>query len=517
MKRINKWLVSLLAVVLVSCTDDFQEINQDERFPTVVDPAYILSGIQIDAMERYVYTSDLFNNQTGGIVQYFVKHLYTNENVYNFRGSMFDAYWGRHYNALARIREAAEMVETPPYHLTDEGTKINQKAIFEILEVWTWTQITDQFGDVPYTDALTGLDGLQPSYTPQSEIYPDLINRLSNAMADINGSGSNGSFGDSDLFLNGDASAWARFANSLKLRLGMRIIDANPTLGGSTVSEALDDPLISSYEESVQFSFGKTTNRSPLRRTNDGGSAGWEDVVACKTFTDIVNDRNDPRRSSMLYDWSYEPYSGYPVTDVAYPNLESTEGGGRWGWAYLGWNFRSYDRDESDGVWPHNVMDFAEVSFLLAEAVERGFASPVGQTAEEHYIDGVTSSMRYHTYYGDGWQTITDVDIAAYLAQPNVAYSNAASGTTWQEKIGIQKYIAFYPYGSEAFSEQRRLDFPVLTPPTKGGVQMPASEIPTRLPYPNNEVLLNSDNTAVAIDRIGGENSMTVKVWWDVN
>ena len=199
----------------------------------MVDPAYILSGIQIDAMERYVYTSDLFNNQTGGIVQYFVKHLYTNENVYNFRGSMFDAYWGRHYNALARIREAAEMVETPPYHLTDEGTKTNQKAIFEILEVWTWTQITDQFGDVPYTDALTGLDGLQPSYTPQSEIYPDLINRLSNAMADINGSGSNGSFGDSDLFLN---RAMLRHGpvlqTHLSLRLGMRIIDANPTLGG---------------------------------------------------------------------------------------------------------------------------------------------------------------------------------------------------------------------------------------------------------------------------------------------
>lgn len=497
MKKINKWLAVYLTVFMAACTGDFEEINTNTKNPTVVDPAYILTGIQGSLMNQYVFSSNLFANETGSLAQYFVKHLYTNENVYNFRGAMFNTYWNTYYNQMLRMREAVKMIETPPYNLTDEAIKTNQKAILEILEIWTWTQLTDQYGDIPYSEALQGGDEFQPAYDSQENIYTDLLSRIDATIQSIDTGAT--SFGASDVMMDGDVSAWITFANSLKLRMGMRIIDANPTLGTQAVSDAIADGVISSNAENVTYEFLDETFRSPLRR-NDG-EAAWDDVVICKTFTDIVNDRNDPRRGYQMYAWgpATEPFRGYPITDDNYVRL----GEGRWDWAFLGYAFRYWDEYE-DQQWQYVVIDFAEISFLMAEAVERGI---VAGDAETYYNQAITASMEY-------WG-VDAASTASYLAQANVAYATA--GSTWQEKIGTQKYIAHFPYGSEGFSEARRLDYPELVAPTKAGTQFPADQIATRFQYPNDEVLLNSSNTAAAINDIGGENSLTVKVWWDVN
>lgn len=497
MKNLNKWSAALMIIIMASCTGDFEDINTNQKNPTVVDPAYILTGVEGSLVNQYVFSSDLFANETGSLAQYFVKHLYTNENVYNFRGAMFNAYWNTYYNQMIRMREAVKMIETPPYNLTDEAVKANQKAVFEILEIWTWTQITDQFGDIPYSEALQGNEAFQPAYDTQEDIYADLLERIDAAVQSIDETAS--SFGAADVILGGDMSGWVRFANSLKLRMGMRIIDANNSLGTTAVSEAIADGVINSNAENITYQFLDETFRSPLRR-NDG-EAAWDDVVICKTYTDIVNDLNDPRRGYQMYGWgpAEEPFRGYPITDDNYVRL----GSGRYDWAFLGYAFRYWDEYE-DEQWSYILMDYAEISFLMAEAVERNI---VTGSAETYYNQAITASMEY-------W----GVDAAAtanYLAQTEVAYATA--GSTWQEKIGTQKYIAHFPYGSEGFAEARRLDYPQLVAPIKGGAQLPDSEIPSRLKYPDDEVLLNSANTAAAIDRIGGENSLTVQVWWDVN
>lgn len=491
MKIFNKWLVALMVISTVSCTGDFDEINTNDQNPTVVDPGFILTGVEGSIMNRYVFTSDLFANETGSLAQYFVKHFYTNENVYNFRGSMFNAYWNTYYNQMLRMREAAKMIETPPYSLDDEAVKTNRKAVLEILEIWTWTQITDQFGDVPYTNALQGGENFQPTYDTQEAIYTDLIARISSVVTTIDNSA--GSFGNSDVIFNGDMDAWERFANSLKLRMGMRVIDANSTLGTTAVQEAAAANLISSNAQNVTYEFQNETFRSPLRR-NDG-EAAWDDVVIAQTYTDVVNAVEDPRRGFQMYDWGPGgTFRGFPISDKSWADLDQS----KWSYSYLGWAFRYWD-ERADTQWPYVMMDYAEVSFLLAEAAERGV---ITGSADAYYTQGITASMEY-------WD-VDPADVATYLARPDIVYSSA----NWKERIGTQKYIAHFPYGSEAFSEARRLDFPVLVQPLNGTQTL---DLANRMLYPNDEVLLNSENTAAAISRLENGNTLTGKVWWDVN
>ncbi|MGB0525300.1 MAG: SusD/RagB family nutrient-binding outer membrane lipoprotein [Flammeovirgaceae bacterium] len=496
MKNLYSYL--FIALLLVSCTNDFEELNTDVKRPDSVDPSFILTGIESSLMNQYVFTSNLFQNETGTMAQYFVKHQYTNENIYNFRGSMFDSYWSIPYTQIFRLRQTADIVENEsPYNLVDQAVINNRLAILKILEVWTFTQITDAFGDIPYFDAVAGGENLTPTYDQQEVIYPELLLTLAQAV-DLIDEGAD-AFGTADVILNSDMSGWKRFAASLQLRLGMRIMDANPTLGTSTINEAFANGVIRSNDENITFMFPKDTHQSPLRRNN--GEASWDDVVICKTYTDIVNDRNDPRRRHQMYAWgpASEPYRGYPMTDQSFIQL----GEGRWDWAFLGWNFR-YADERGDG-WPHVLIDFAEINFLKAEAVERGIlAGDAGQL----YHDGIRASLEY-------WGA-TEIEITTYLAEANVAY-DLQVGKTWQEKIGIQKYIAAFPQSAQAWAELRRLNFPKLVAPIKEGQPLPEADIPVRMPYPNNEVILNATNTAAAINAIGGANSMNVKVWWDID
>jgi hypothetical protein len=146
------------------------------------------------------------------------------------------------------------------------------------------------------------------------------------------------------------------------------------------------------------------------------------------------------------------------------------------------------------------LLDYSEVEFLLAEAVERGF---IAGSAADHYNKAVTASI---TYWGG-----TAAEAAAYLAQPKVAYATAAP--TWKEKIGFQKWIALYNRGWESWVEWRRLDYPKLSPPSGGNV--PAGlAIPVRMIYPIVEQTLNGANREAAASAIGGDLAST-KLWWD--
>jgi hypothetical protein len=145
-------------------------------------------------------------------------------------------------------------------------------------------------------------------------------------------------------------------------------------------------------------------------------------------------------------------------------------------------------------------MDYSEVEFLLAEAVERGIA--VGGTAATHYTNAVTASLNY-------WN-VSSTNIAAYLAQPTVAYATATG--TWKQKIGEQAYLSLYNRGFEAWTSYRRLDFPVLTAPADAVI----SVVPKRYTYPAAEQTLNATNNAAAAAAIGGD-AMTTKIFWDIN
>jgi hypothetical protein len=144
-------------------------------------------------------------------------------------------------------------------------------------------------------------------------------------------------------------------------------------------------------------------------------------------------------------------------------------------------------------------MDYAEVEFYLAEAAERGFV--VGGTAAEHYEAAIRASI---SYWGG-----TGSSADAFLADPDIAFATA-SGTNLQ-KIARQRYIAMFNRGLEAWTEYRRLDYPVFNaPPVANG------DFPIRYTYPNSEQTANGENDSAAASAIGGD-VVTNKVFWDIN
>ncbi|MCF3111865.1 SusD/RagB family nutrient-binding outer membrane lipoprotein [Niabella sp. CC-SYL272] len=146
---------------------------------------------------------------------------------------------------------------------------------------------------------------------------------------------------------------------------------------------------------------------------------------------------------------------------------------------------------------PVDFLDYAELEFLRAEAVERGFN--VGGTAAEHYANAIKSSI---VYWGG-----TNAEADLYLANPQVAYATATGG--WKQKIGFQKWIALYNRPYDGWLEVRRLDFPKLTLPVNA-----FSGFPNRFRYPSNEQLVNKANYTSAASKIGGD-EVESKLWFD--
>jgi hypothetical protein len=205
-----------------------------------------------------------------------------------------------------------------------------------------------------------------------------------------------------------------------------------------------------------------------------------QDFVAGNTLIDKLKALNDPRLSLYFK-----------------PNDAGQYVGGK-----LGSNntFSDYAK-VADKVtaqdYPALLLDYVEMEFYRAEAKERGFN--VSGTAEQHYNNAIRASI---LYWGG-----TTAQADAYLAQPSVAYTTATG--TYKEKIGTQKWIALQNRGYEGWTEYRRLDFPVLVPPTTA-----KSGFPNRFTYPTNEQTLNNSNYSEAAAKMGGD-KVEGKIFWD--
>jgi len=149
------------------------------------------------------------------------------------------------------------------------------------------------------------------------------------------------------------------------------------------------------------------------------------------------------------------------------------------------------------------LMDYAEVEFLLAEAIERGYT--VAGTAAGHYNNAITASI---TYWGG-----SAAAAATYLADPAVAYATAAG--TYKQKIGTQKWIALNNRGWDGWVEWRRLDYPQLSPPSGPAIPDPVF-IPMRMIFPVSEQTQNGDEWATAATRFNND-SPNSRLFWDIN
>jgi hypothetical protein len=477
------FLAILPLVLLTSCAKDLGEYNVDPKRASVVPAATLFTGATRN-LTNAITTPNVNSNVFRFFVQHWTTTTYLDEPRYNLTSRTIPlALWQSLYrDVLSDLHEAKRLIEADKL-LTDQATKNNQLAQIEILELYAWYILVNTYGDIPYSEALD-IENTQPKYDEAATVYNDLLTRIDAALGMLTPAAEG--FSGADLLYSGSISNWVKFGNSLKLKMGMVLADVNPTAATKAVQEAAPNVFASNADNAVFPYMSAPPNNNPIADNLNPILTSRKDFVAANTLVDRMNALNDPRR-------------GFYFTPMA----DGTFVGGSYGFTNTYANYSKINPTTYALDFEALLLDYSEVEFLLAEAVERGFLTG-GGTAAEHYNKAITASIEY-------WGG-TPAEAAAYLLQPSVAYATAAGD--FKQKIGTQKWIALYNRGFDAWTEWRRLDYPVLNPPT-GGNAPAGLAIPTRLIYPTTEPSLNS-NYESGKAATGGDIA-TFKLFWDKN
>ena len=477
MKHLKLILVILLFGGLFSCE---LPDNLNPKMAVVVPSTSVFTMAELQLIEQ-VNSIDQNQNISRLLAQYNSQTTYYGESQWNFYDrSLPDEMWETMYrDVLLDFKETKRLIDLDI--TISSKVKTNRKAVVDILEVYAYHVLVDCNGNVPYTDALLGRARPNPVYDDAATIYADLISRLTNDVAALDNSVPG--MGEADPMYNGDVDLWILFANSLQLRLAMRLADVNPTLSKSAAEAAISRGVFTDQSESAALVyFGVTPHVNDLYDYIE--QQGRKDFVASNTIVDTMNAINDPRRQYY-----------FTAVDGEYV-------GGRYGWRNVYGQNSHFSDAMMDPSFPAILQDYVEVEFLLAEAAARGY-SVGGGSAISHYNEAVTQSIL-------AWGgTVAEANI--YLAQPEIGYNTGSTGGDFRKKIGLQKWIALYNRGLEGWAEWRRFDTPIFNVARNKTVD----DIPMRMPYPFNENNLNFANYSAASAAIGGDDVST-KLFWDI-
>lgn len=392
-----------------------------------------------------------------------------------------DNWWNYLYGAANKVGVLSNFYNAKSLFPTYAGSADilkNDLIITDIMEIYTYYLLVNTYGNIPYTQAESRSIPF-PKYDDAKTIYTDLLSRLDTCIADIDTSAA--AMGKEDVIYNGKASAWKKFAATLKLKMAMLLADTDPSTAGKKVQEAVAAGVFTSNADDAKFPYdgSNVTNSNPIWQA--AINSGRHDNCPASTLVNAMVAWNDPRLPlyfTTAPDGTYK--GGVPGTGNSYPTLST------------------YSNQVLAQTLPGDLLDYAETEFLLAEAVERGFNA--GGTAEQHYDNAVTASIEY-------WGGSAS-DAATYLAQPGVAYSTAAGD--YKQKIGYQKWIALWNRGWDAWTEIRRLGQPNINANPPVGAITP---MPLRFWYPLTEQSANPTNYAAAVGAMGSD-QVTTKLFW---
>lgn len=463
------------AFTLNSCESDITMLNVDPKHPSTLPAETFFTSSQFNLIERMI-TPSVNSNISRFFTQQWSQTTYTDESNYDFVTRQINTnHWNLMYNdVLYGLKLTADKLDLETGPTLDAEVTANKKATTEIMAVYAWANLVDTYNNVPYSEALkpTGAGSvLQPKYDDAKTVYVDLLRRLDAAIASIK---QNKAGFSSDLIYGGNMQKWYKFANSLKLRLGINLADVDAAMAKTAVESAYSNAFTSNADNAViKFPGGQYANPVYLELN------GRTDYVGSDVLINALKAKNDPRISSF-----FEPTAAGTFVGGTYGSNSNYAANSHINETYV-------NNEKSEG----DMLDYAEVCFILAEAAQRGFS--VGGTAASWYDRGVLASMAY-------WH-VPNADATAYLA------ANPYDVSNWKQSIGLQAWFAMYNRGYEAWTFSRRLDFPNFVNPvgsdTKG--------VPTRMTYPAPEQVLNKANYETAVNALNNGDDATSKVFWD--
>lgn len=482
MYKLKYFLIAFLAISLFACEDDITDLNIDEKNPTSVSAGTLFANAEVTLMD-YMASTNVNVNNWRLWAQHWTQTQYTDEANYDLvTRDVHGRTMATLYAAvLTDLKESKSLLANDP--LATEAEITVQEGMIETLEVFTWSILVDTFGDVPYSEAFQGRDNMAPAYDDDEAIYADLFTRLDAAITKLGGA-SSGDFGSSDLIYGGSPAAWSKFANSLKLRMAVRISGVSTANASTYASQAISAGVFDSNADNFSIVYQSATpNTNPL--WVDLVQSGRSDFVLANTLSDVMNDLDDPRRPEYgdpsTFDVNGDMIGGVYGAEVAYATH-----------THVGTKLIQQ-------TFPHQLMDYSEVAFLRAHA---GLALGTGDDPATWYENGIRASM-------DLWGVGSDKQ-DAYMLNPDVAYATATGSDEY--KIGKQKWIAMYNRPFEAWTTYRMYPIEDLF-----NVAAAAGTLsPLRFTYPPSEYSLNRTNVEAAASAIGGDELMT-PVFWDVD
>lgn len=525
MKKLIYRSVTGVAILLsmAACTK-FGDTNIDPTRSSDLDPNLQLSLVQAR------FSGDLEINEKLGVVMTMPLVQQLGGIWANRYGQMYikslpylSSFWEYTYhNDILNIVDAVERTNG-----VEKSTNLN--AVCRIMKVYMFARLTDLYGDIPYSEAgMAAYTGVtRPIYDKQEDIYAHFFSELKEAAAQLDASKDPV---PGDFFYGGNVAAWEKFANSLRLRLAMRLVKRDPAKAQTEAQAAYQDGVFDSNAAMCIMRHENVQNDYVDIRGN-GVSVGinQHEVVPrlSATFINQMRNSNDPRLNHIAryyIDLPYRPFDRVDITEqvravVGITGVNPTD--------YIWDDWKNPFDIEVPGVGTHTVTNneqkaqpanflirndapffhqtYAEVEFLLAEAALR-FGTGFGDV-QMHYENGVRAALQQLSLFTGG-PVFTDTEIANFIQSVPLLPGREL------EVINTQLWIALFLNGPEAYANWRRSGYPVLPSPVNG--ESNSTTTPRRFEYPLSEQEQNGVNYGAAVGRLGGTNSWNGRVWWDV-
>ena len=479
MKKINIILYTFLSFILVTgCDKGFEELNVDPNNSTAI-PAHLLLGSPQRIYVNTMYTAGYGGDMGACWAQHWSKVQYNDEARYVPRRGSIDRIWQNLYVDV--ISEASAM-----YVLAEAEGNTSIMGAALVMQAIGFQTLVDLYGPVPFTQAIDN-DILKPTYDDEAVVYEGILGLLDKGASLLSGSSSTIA-ASSDLFYAGDVSKWYKLANSLKFRALMRI---SSTRSVNTELQALMGKMFTSNEDSAQVTYlAAAPDANPIWETIvDGNRAEYK---INSVIVDVLTDLNDPRLTVYAGENENEEILGKPSGYGAQTTLPNESLG------YTYTNISPLGAFYLTPTLPGVVLSYAQLSLLIAEAMNEGYVSGGISSSLEWYKKGIAANLAFNG--------VSSIDATAYLDQGSLNYTTSADA---KEKIATQEWIALFGQGFETWTEWRRTKTPVLTPAAEAIL----TQVPSRLFYPTNEPSLNKENYDAAVSKISAD-KLTSPLFW---
>ncbi|MCE6988091.1 SusD/RagB family nutrient-binding outer membrane lipoprotein [Dyadobacter sp. CY323] len=521
MKRVFKKIIPyscaalLLTAVSTSCTDNYEEINTDKNAVMSIGAAempYLFSKA-ISAVRWNDQVGDVFHGDQYAQYLANISPSWSSDRLIIDMGFAASP-WNAQYT------EIVPQLQTI-FEKTDPNSA--EYAIANIWWVYTFHRHTDYWGPIPYFKA--GIPGKSVAYDPQDKIYDDFFKRLAAATNVLKTKTSEKPFGSFDLIYGGDAAKWLKFANTLRLRLAIRISDVDPARAKTEGEAAFSGGVFTSSPDDDALAKKNNLDGNSLSAQSD-----YNEARMSAAMESVLKGYEDPRISvyflPALNTNTYEGVrNGLKTAEVSLPmNVAKAAShvGPRWSSPASG-GIASYLST------PANVMSTAEAYLLRAEGAMLGWN--MGGTPKELYEGGIINSMKQ-------WGITDQAAINAYVSStktpvaPQDMFNSPAlthvpvkfdpsNAAVQREQIAVQKWLALFPDGREAWASYRRthkiFDLYPITTSDNPDIPDPSSKWIRRLPFLTAEYQSNGDETRKAVSLLNGQDKIITPLWWDKN